>query len=924
MGGALIGRDEELALLKELTTGLTSGSAVAIVRGEAGIGKSRLVSAAVAEATAAGLRILSGSCAPLSSAVAYGGLATALRVGWDVKDQGFTSVAAGRAWAFESMMRALGEVVDGGVVLVVEDLHWADASTLDFLAYLSRNLPPSGLLVLLTWRDDGTGNEQAWWLSEQLRLPSVTDLPLRRLTIEETARQLADCSAELVAAVYRRSAGNPYLSAELAAGEATLSTSLRQVLAARLETVPPQVRTAIAATGMLARPLTDDELLVAADGDVASVKIGFKAGLLVRSATDGTTARHPVLAETAFEQLLLPERRRLHARLGEYLASTLGALPVASAVAEVAEQYRLADDRDETMRWALHAARAAETRFAIAEAGHWYAVASALRDQATVDRDTPSTIALAKSAAALLGAAGRHLQAIAVLNEALGNVDTTVDADHDVVSALLARAWMRAHVDDNDGALADLDRAEGLVPPGNEALRGEVLARRAFTLVACSRSPEAEQPASVALQISTRLGDLRTIGRARLVLGLLRAAPDDSRTQEAIENLQAALSIARDLAEPDDIVYAGVGLSYAYGVRCEVDEMLKSQQVVQQELRRLMVDRHWMEDLLEGNLVETLYHLGRWDEALAFQRPATAQQFPALESPLAQIYMARGDLDSAADLQRLASPLDRDDQPLHKLGYVEVQVQLLLHSGRPSEALAAARAATAVIHGSDVEAEAQTLLLAGLEAAAEVQARDDFESLVRLLAGAVAGVRASAIAAQVAAERSRLVGASDPELWRAAARCWQTFAHPYDEARARFRAAEALLASRAPGVRSQAAAELEAALRTAESLRAVPLMGRIRSLAKLARIPLGQTPTGSEPGADPIEVIGLTDREIQVLTLLAEGRTNREIGTALYMSAKTASVHVSHILVKLGVRTRVQAAAVAVRLGLVPSNPTEQ
>ncbi len=149
MGGELIGREHELALLSGLVAGRSTASAVAMVRGEAGIGKSVLVRAVVTEAGAARSRILRGACAPLSGVVAYGGLDAALGMGRGGGEV-FSSVAAGRARAAESMLRTLGEIARGGAVLVVEDVHWADTSTLDFLAHLSRNLPATGLLVLLT------------------------------------------------------------------------------------------------------------------------------------------------------------------------------------------------------------------------------------------------------------------------------------------------------------------------------------------------------------------------------------------------------------------------------------------------------------------------------------------------------------------------------------------------------------------------------------------------------------------------------------------------------------------------------------------------------------------------------------------------------------------------------------------------------
>jgi DNA-binding CsgD family transcriptional regulator len=174
-----------------------------------------------------------------------------------------------------------------------------------------------------------------------------------------------------------------------------------------------------------------------------------------------------------------------------------------------------------------------------------------------------------------------------------------------------------------------------------------------------------------------------------------------------------------------------------------------------------------------------------------------------------------------------------------------------------------------------------------------------------------------AVAATIDAQRSRLHGASDPALWLAAAGEWAALGHPYPEARARLRAGEAFLGqARVAGARAGAIRELQTARRIAESLGAAPLLDQIRELAKLARISLGDAAAERHEPAVDEQRPDLTERERQVLTLLAAGRTNSQIGAALYMSPKTASVHVTHIMQKLGVQTRVQAAALAVRLGL--------
>ncbi|MFI6676341.1 LuxR C-terminal-related transcriptional regulator [Kribbella sp. NPDC050470] len=214
--------------------------------------------------------------------------------------------------------------------------------------------------------------------------------------------------------------------------------------------------------------------------------------------------------------------------------------------------------------------------------------------------------------------------------------------------------------------------------------------------------------------------------------------------------------------------------------------------------------------------------------------------------------------------------------------------------------------------------DAADLLTAGLDAAGSAADPERLEELVALLGEVTTtGRTGAAVSAVISGERSRAAGAGDPDPWLLAATEWAAVGRPHDEARARLRAAEAILAG-TPGAvaRRTAAEQLTGARRLAERLGAVPLLEQIDKLARLARVDTGRPDPAAVQAKAEVPPQGLTDRERQVLALLAGGRTNREIGDALYMSPKTASVHVTHILEKLGVESRVQAAAVAVRLGL--------
>jgi DNA-binding CsgD family transcriptional regulator len=232
--------------------------------------------------------------------------------------------------------------------------------------------------------------------------------------------------------------------------------------------------------------------------------------------------------------------------------------------------------------------------------------------------------------------------------------------------------------------------------------------------------------------------------------------------------------------------------------------------------------------------------------------------------------------------------------------------------------------------GLRVEAERVALAAARRDDDTVADARLVTEELLRwaqstLEGSAVAWKRA--LLATCEAEAARARGDGDPEGWLAAVAAWEEAGYPYHLAVARWRAAEALLARR--GDRGQAGELLRQGHATALAIGAEPLRRELERLARLGRVDLRrEAAAGERDGApeapEPVPAgaeLGLTVRELEVLALVAEGRSNRQVADTLFISAKTASVHVSNILAKLGVASRVEAAAVAHRLDLLAGPP---
>jgi DNA-binding CsgD family transcriptional regulator len=924
---------EARALDRALDLAAGGTPAVVLVAGEAGIGKTRLIGETLARRGQVDLQVLAGGCSGFDGhRLEYGPLLAALHSHRSELAGVLTALPGTGTGSLEpSPSRScrsrrfvlLADLLDrlaerSPVALVVEDLHWADRRTLEFLAYLGASLSTQRHAVVASYRSDEVGIERPLhrWLVERRRHALVTEIGLGPLTRDEVDAQLAGilCApppAWLVDDVYARSAGNPYFTEQLVAacrdGQDGLPEPLLDMMRSRLGEVSALARRVIdlvsVADGPVGHPLlarasrraglTEDQLLSGLQETVRS--------RVLRSTPpgDGYLFRHRLLAEAAYQQLLPGERVRLHRAFAEALsAGAIGAADEENAGA-LAVHFERAHDAARAFDWSLRAATAAEAGSGFAEAaGHYgravrlWQVVQAPELFAGMDR---AELLCRTARCEDYGGLASDL-ALGHIEEAIGLVDETTDAAR---ASRLRERRLRY--------LVVAGRTAGALAPSSPASSSPA-----------SPPPASPPPASPPVEASrehlrrARLdGDPVEISLACGRYGT--ALTHLGRDAEAVQIWAAGYRAARE---------RGVGRRYG----------------------------GWLLTLA----ARTLFALGRWDECAAELRRVQAERPDGIvalrmHDIAAALAVGRGEYGAAeAELAARRGPGDSPSPPRDQ-GYYEQAAELGLWRGdldAAAEAVATGLRELAAT-GTATTAQAGMLRWLGMRCAADraelARARHDpgalataVEDAAKLAAPVPApvpapapapatapnpeadpgqdGPRAAATRACWEAERSRLAGRSEPALWTEAVSAWDERGFPYPSAYARWRAAEALLGSQAS--REAAGGYLREAHAVAVQLGAAPLRREIEALARLARIPLESSAVGQAADPAPGGQLGLTARELEVLCRLTAGQTNREIATALFISTKTASVHVSNLLRKLGVADRRQAAAVAHRLGL--------
>jgi DNA-binding CsgD family transcriptional regulator len=994
--GTLVGRDAELARLRGLLQDAAAGRAVTgLVSGDAGIGKSRLVAEAMQIAERDGFTVLCGQCAEIGDSVPYLPFADAFRaapphIEKAIKARPVLSrllpdgdgLAREADWAglarqqmFGAVLSLLSELAaDSPVLLVIEDLHWADATTRHLLTFLARMLHRERVAIIGTYRADDLHRRHPLRgvIAELLRLPMVALVELGPLSAAALVEILSNVpnvpfplSAATLNSLVERAEGNAYYAEELLTASSsaddttggTLPTGLAELLLSRVERVSDAAQQVLRAAAVAGGGAADD-LVRAASGlpdDAYEEAVREAAGhqLLAAEGPDGYRFRHALLREAVYGDLMPGERTRLHARLASLLATVFAATGPGAA-AELAHHSMASHDIPGAFAASVRAGAEAERLGAPAEAHRHYDLALELwvRVEAAerIAGMRRGKLGLKSAlAAAASGDVPRAVHLLRRIRDRLAGEEIPAESrgsaeDTELRCRVGERLAYHLLQSENTQWYAEALRvAEATV---RETLdepatwyRARAMATYAIALMAAHRYDDARDWASRAREAARAAGSasveadaLATTGQLALrsgssgeAIGMFTAAIEQAGAAGAVGvRLRAVYQLAAErlargeLAEAGSVAHHGVEWAEAEGLGLAPFGL---------ELQHLHFQAHFAEgrwdavqELADGFPVRVTRQAEAVLSAMALfidvarGNPAVGERRIWLEpfwDDVFVAYIARGILaehalwhgDCEFALAEAEAAIDADAWPAHSPSVIRVTaIALAARADRAAQLRATGDAA-----GAGAEAAAGAALLGVAREGAGYPARPK----------AVLGPEGRGWLARCEAEYARLTGTNSPDAWE---RVLDEFGpgYVYETARTQWRLAEALVED---GRRDEAAAVWRVARDTASRLRAAPLGAALDDLARRARLNHGARldPGGGNRGGDgdrpgdTSPLAALTDREREVLGLLARGMSNREIGAELFITPKTASVHVSNILSKLGAASRTEAAAIAYR-----------
>jgi tetratricopeptide (TPR) repeat protein len=822
-----VGRARELGELERALDAVRSGTgATVLVAGDAGIGKTRLASELARRARDAGFGVLLGRSIDLvGTELPYQPFVDALRPLGDPRQVDATS-GGSQLRVFEATLALLTERAGAEpLLLVLEDLHWADTSTLDLVVFLAHNIDDRPILLLATVRaDEPLSAERVHRLAEGVRRSgSAMMLQLGPLEQEELAVLLAARTAGSVTkaqtdAIVARSEGNPFFAEELLAkaghrsGE--LPRTLRDLLlqrVARLDRSTQDVLRLAAAAGRdVGYPLLQATTELSEHQLRESLRQAVEHGVLVAEPeTSSFRFRHALLAEAIYATILPGEREELHAQLADKLTRS-----GAATAAELAPHWAAAGRTPEALIASVEAARQAEAVFGLAEAvAHleraltlWGVVPDA---DELLQIDQIDLAELCSWAAELASQTGAAPRAVELAQRA---IDLVERSDPLRAARLYDRLGRYLHESGRThAALSAFERVVELVPaqpPSPE--RVQALASLATGLKLAWRFDESlaicEQALALAHAVGARAAELRALldlGRNLAYLG---------NADEGVAQLWRALELAEESDDPLALLQAYISLTDVLTMLGRPEESARVGARGLEVVRRYGIDS----TVLVANYIEALLAIGEWDEAdsasTAALRAMTAN-FPYMLLMLrADLELGRGDLEAArAHLDAALATLREDrGQGIYDVFLAE----LALWERRWTEADQAVRDGLARSRSRQAAQLRVWFSAKGLRAHAELaalaRARRDMDAVRSWLAEARRLIAVARRAAEEAAavtpntdgwlavakaEYQRARGVARPELWSGAAGIWERLQRPPLAAYCRWRQAEALVAA---------------------------------------------------------------------------------------------------------------------------------
>ena len=951
----LVGREAELDSLRESVALAREGQPrLLVVDGEAGVGKTRLVEEAVRALRQPTDLVATGRGLAMGGAIPFGVASDLLR---DLVRQqhpgGLDAAVAAlqgrnRTEVFDAFATLVERLATDRLLwLVFEDVHWADGSSRDLVDYLVRVVTGGELLVLVTRRthDQPPSADLERFLSELVRRPNADHLELGRLRAEEVRVQVADIlgaepEAALLEHVVTLGQGNPFLTEEVVAGPRGGVGSIGRSMLSRVADLPPRARDLVHAASLgeghlwhslLARVLgVDSDAAGAAAADAVAAYV-----LEVDDSRKGYRFRHALLREAVADSLLPGQRNAWHRRWAEQLTADPDPLGAAEAEIAAAHHWHHTDDTVAALESAARAAAAAERIQAAPEHALldlrvlelWPRVPDA-RERAGDRLD------YAWDAFAATGACEDWAAGLALAERELRHPDAAADPVWRInleMERIGFRQQLGLEADAPVTLEADIETLLGTPPERQNNLLSRTLLHYSELVRWIGRTADADRLLDHALRVSrSNLAPDRTQGAHPEYLrnatetlwmaecSLAERALEAGRTDEALAELRR---VCGEAAVADYPGWVSLLLPTVHSAALSTaGRHREALAVARQALARVDHPRLHKTDAFHAMeaVWEALLDLGDWDEAQHWLDVAGDLQLTGVRAGLrhlaqCRLSCSRGDPAGAeralADATRLLWRTATPVVPTALRTWAEVQ--LAETRGRHRDAVALVdRVATEPVGGQG-PGWADLLLAARVVADAGVPDPERWSTRLRSLAATVPahGDVGAAWTAHLDGELCRLARVSDPEPWRQAVRAWGRVERPHEQGWASLRLGACHVRARD---RAQAVEPLEAALRIGRRLRAVPLVEAVARVARPARLDIGLQPADQRPA------LPLTPRELEVLRLVAAGRTNGEIARVLVISPKTASVHVSHILEKLGVHTRTEAAAIALRHDLLP------